>query len=343
MELKFDKEMDALLRKAAKSGAAAAPVLDSHLDADEISMFAENALPETARPRVVSHMADCDRCRTILANVIVMNAEDETVEAAAPLTTADSVEVETQRASWLSGLLTTKTLAFGFGALALLFAGFLGFAVIQNLNSGETQLAQADKSADTSSNRSEDNIFAPDTFESANSNAEVLDEDDKTAVDSKESEGTPLMVPKSEAVTGKDTARRAQVPAEDGFADRRDLGRSRENKPKAERLEDLEEDADAAVLSEMKPAPPLPPSPKPTVAEPAKPAITVRGGVARSKPADEVTTAQADKKRKADDPAPPPQVRPRSLRLGKGSAGRLLHAATVSGTTRPIRVRRQEI
>jgi hypothetical protein len=78
MEFEFDKEMDALLRKAAKSGLAETAA-DSHLDADEISMFAENAMPDAARSQAISHMADCGRCRTILSNVAVLNAGAENI------------------------------------------------------------------------------------------------------------------------------------------------------------------------------------------------------------------------------------------------------------------------
>ena len=55
MELEFDKEMDSLLRK---SGEASRGVLVGdkpdekpkvHLDADQLSAFAENAMPEKSR------------------------------------------------------------------------------------------------------------------------------------------------------------------------------------------------------------------------------------------------------------------------------------------------------
>ena len=77
MELNFDKEMDALLRQAARSGEFVSTNPQSHLDADEISAFAENALPEKTRSVYIKHFADCDRCRTILSNTILLNAEAE--------------------------------------------------------------------------------------------------------------------------------------------------------------------------------------------------------------------------------------------------------------------------
>ena len=60
----FDKEIDAILRKA--RGGESVILNNSHLDADEISAFAENALPDAARMRFTAHFADCGRCRKIL-------------------------------------------------------------------------------------------------------------------------------------------------------------------------------------------------------------------------------------------------------------------------------------
>ena len=79
MELDFDKEIDAILRNARRDSPA---MPDSrHLDVDEISAFAENAMPEKSRSLYAAHMADCDRCRKILSNTLVLNAEAVPVAA----------------------------------------------------------------------------------------------------------------------------------------------------------------------------------------------------------------------------------------------------------------------
>ena len=148
MEFEFDKEMDSLLRQAAK-GEDLFAIENSpteHIDADEISMFAENALPEKAKPRVMEHLADCDKCRTILSNVIVLNSEDE--KTSATIAPAQEVKAETVVASseltWYQKLFATRNLAFGMGALALIFAVGIGFVVIQNLsNSNSANLAKS--------------------------------------------------------------------------------------------------------------------------------------------------------------------------------------------------------
>ena len=136
MEIDFDKEIDTLLRKARSDG----PVLvgdaaaSGHLDADEISAFAENMLPERSRAMYMSHVADCDRCRKILSNVLVMNAEAAPKVAAAP----GVIQNAKQALPWYRRLLLFPNLAYVMGGLILVFAGFLGFTVIQNTGGGDS-------------------------------------------------------------------------------------------------------------------------------------------------------------------------------------------------------------
>jgi len=129
MELDFDKEIDALLRKArgGTEADAAAPGLP-HLDADEIAAFAENALPEKTRQAYIVHFAGCDRCRKILSQSILLNAEATQSAAAAREIAAPAVT----RPAWRQRLFGMPTVAYTMGALVLLFSGFLGLMVWQN-------------------------------------------------------------------------------------------------------------------------------------------------------------------------------------------------------------------
>lgn len=95
MEFEFDKEIDAILRKARRSGEIAAS-FDSHPDADELSAFAENALSEAANQRYTAHLADCTRCRKILSNIILFNAEAETETASSDV----AVEIAEVKTPW---------------------------------------------------------------------------------------------------------------------------------------------------------------------------------------------------------------------------------------------------
>lgn len=129
MELNFDKEMDALLRQAARSGEFMSTGAPTHLDADEISAFAENALPEKTRAVYIKHLADCDRCRGVLSNLILLNAEAETENASAP-----APVIAEAKTSWYRRIFAAPNLAYTLGGLVLLFGGFLGFLVLQSTN-----------------------------------------------------------------------------------------------------------------------------------------------------------------------------------------------------------------
>ncbi|MDQ3129948.1 MAG: hypothetical protein M3Q99_04190 [Acidobacteriota bacterium] len=181
----FDKEIDALLRQTAKGETAFAetnpdsrfkipkskiqnPKSKIHPDADEISAFAENALPEKLKPKYTAHFADCDRCRKILSNTISLNSEAEIVPAfsvAAPNISA------IKNIPWYQRIFAFPNAAYAMGALVVLFGGFLAFTLLQNVNnshrpevsmvsdsqpkaSGPSAESEPDFSANTMSNMS---------------------------------------------------------------------------------------------------------------------------------------------------------------------------------------------
>src|SRR5688500_8342144 len=118
MEIDFDKEIDTLMRKAHRDPPDLSGKSTSrHLDADEISAFAENAMPEGSRALYSVHLADCDRCRKILSNLLVMNSE------ALPAATSPGVITIAERAlPWHKRLLLFPNLAYLMGSLVLIFA-----------------------------------------------------------------------------------------------------------------------------------------------------------------------------------------------------------------------------
>ena len=142
MELEFDKEIDAILRRARGGGDAVANA-SPHLDADTIAAFAENALPETAKMSYTGHLADCDRCRKQLSHVILMNTEAaSSVDGAASSVSAPAT------VTWYQNLFKTSGLAVAMGALVLVFSTVLGYLVLQrsneSANSTVTQVANAE-------------------------------------------------------------------------------------------------------------------------------------------------------------------------------------------------------
>ena len=169
MELNFDKEIDALLRQTTRRGEFVSTDAQTHLDADEISAFAENALPEKARTVYVKHFADCDRCRTILSNLILLNVETATASFVA--TTSPKI-VET-KTPWYRRIFAAPNLAYTLGGLVLLFGGFLGFLVLQSTNN--FQNSEVSQIYETESKASGPNIGSGET--SYNSNAMSLNTD----------------------------------------------------------------------------------------------------------------------------------------------------------------------
>jgi hypothetical protein len=131
MELDFDKEIDALLRKAAAGGTSASgPAV--HLDAGDISAFAENALPDAAKKVFIAHFAECDRCRKILSQTILLNGEAEAEPSPLPAVAAAAPGP----LPWYRRILAPAAAAYTMGALVLLFSGFLGYMVLQNMSGG---------------------------------------------------------------------------------------------------------------------------------------------------------------------------------------------------------------
>lgn len=187
MELDFDKEIDALLRTMPKSDADFAGK-DKHLDADEISAFAENALPEKARKRYTMHLADCDSCRKNLSELILLNAENE------PEIVAEKAEAETvapAQIPWYRKLFAFPNLAYTMGALILAFVGLTAFIGLQNLNSGNSEVAQSN----TASRESETAPYAPSSMNSNASAAKSNDLSDSAQANSNVAENTAIISP----------------------------------------------------------------------------------------------------------------------------------------------------
>jgi hypothetical protein len=166
MELEFDKEIDALLRRTNRTspGAVTAPAA-GHLDADELAAFAENALPENSRQLYVAHLADCDDCRRTLST-FVSTAPEQAAAAAAP------TPITPITMSWYQRIFRVPNLAYTMGALVVLFSGIIGLLVYQNKTADlKTQVSQVRESAPS--------VSAPAPVEdvreqSANSSANVM-------------------------------------------------------------------------------------------------------------------------------------------------------------------------
>ena len=145
MELEFDKEIDSLLRKTgeAERGVLVADTPggkpDVHLDADQLSAFAENAIPERSRGLYMSHLADCDRCRRILSGLIALNTEAEPAEERL---VAPVIVPVIAAEPWYKRLLLPN-LAYVMGGLVLIFGGLITFSLLQSSMTGESTVSRS--------------------------------------------------------------------------------------------------------------------------------------------------------------------------------------------------------
>ncbi|MEK7725454.1 MAG: zf-HC2 domain-containing protein [Acidobacteriota bacterium] len=128
MEVNFDKQIDTILQDLAKGNTFAESPPVSHLDADELSAFAENVLPPKARLRAMEHLADCTNCRKTLTTFfsITNETQSETLhEEAKTIATIPTIP-------WYRQLFAFPTLSYAMGAMALLLVGMVGYLVLQN-------------------------------------------------------------------------------------------------------------------------------------------------------------------------------------------------------------------
>src|SRR5690349_7242486 len=75
MSQETNNEIDLLLRRMGRDNNGArnveVPVDDRHLDADELSSYAQNALPAAAHARYTEHVAECATCRRLVTELIL--------------------------------------------------------------------------------------------------------------------------------------------------------------------------------------------------------------------------------------------------------------------------------
>lgn len=138
MELEFDKEINAILRKARNGTTSATPAGGAgHLDAESVSLFVENAIPAKTRTTYTAHFADCDRCRTVLANAIRLNDQPAEHEAVVVAPVAEKT------VSWLEKIFRIPNLAMVMGALVITFGGIMGYVLFfNNAGSRNSDLAK---------------------------------------------------------------------------------------------------------------------------------------------------------------------------------------------------------
>lgn len=145
MENEFDKEIDVLLRGL--DGAAKISVSENeHLDADEIAAFAENAVPQNARLRYITHFADCDSCRETLKNFAELENEFQSQTVQNESVVANVIGAKTVAKTSFLDWFKLPILTYATAALTVLIIGTIAlFAIRQGSENAQTSVASVEK------------------------------------------------------------------------------------------------------------------------------------------------------------------------------------------------------
>src|SRR5829696_9428880 len=121
MKPEINNEMDLLLRRLGRS-ASDLPKDSDHLDVDELSSYAENALPAGARARYTEHLAECSSCRKLVAQLS---------SSVSVVTVAETPKVSEPSAlrKFLASLFSPTVLRFAVPALGLIVVAVIGLTV----------------------------------------------------------------------------------------------------------------------------------------------------------------------------------------------------------------------
>ncbi len=131
-----NNEMDILLRGLAKRASSVsdpgngAQQESAHLDADELNAFAERSIPPAARARYTAHLADCSRCRKLVATL--------SAAAGRPITEIKT-EDQAPMSFWqrVPALFSPAVLRFAVPALAMLAVVTVGIITFRQQQSGD--------------------------------------------------------------------------------------------------------------------------------------------------------------------------------------------------------------
>jgi len=128
MSKETNNEIDLLLRRMGRPGNGSGDRVetradDRHLDADELSSYAQNALPAAARAHYTEHLADCATCRRLVTELSLSLGA-----AAAPVAaTHEPGGLKT----FLASLFSPLVLRYVVPALGLIVVMIVGFVVLR--------------------------------------------------------------------------------------------------------------------------------------------------------------------------------------------------------------------
>ncbi len=183
MKQDFNDSVDSMLRDYARrvsaresfAGESRAPqrlAFDQdnmeHLDADEITAFAENALPAAARARTVAHLADCNECRQFV--VALTNAENissESVNRLPPQIVHARLSLRERFAAFFASHLALRYAVPAFAAV--LFVALIAGVILNRHQPDATLVASKQESQTIAVSTSSDTVNATNGNASASS------------------------------------------------------------------------------------------------------------------------------------------------------------------------------
>jgi cell division protein FtsN len=140
MKQETNNEIDLLLRRLSRRQDTSMPAAD-HLDTDELSSYAENALPAAARSRYTAHLAECSTCREL---VVQLSSSAGFVGAEE----SSRVREPSGLKKFLASLFSPMVLRYAVPALGFIIVAAIGFAVFRT-NRGTDFVAQRENAPTT--------------------------------------------------------------------------------------------------------------------------------------------------------------------------------------------------
>ena len=137
MRQEKNNEIDLLLRRLSRRQDASTSDAD-HLDADELSAYAENALPSAAHARYTEHLAECSECRTFVVQLSSAAGLAPAVETAKGLQPSGLRNI-------LASLLSPMVLRYAVPALGLIVVAAIGFFVLRQKASSPDFVARVER------------------------------------------------------------------------------------------------------------------------------------------------------------------------------------------------------
>ena len=146
----------------------------AHLDADELSAYAENALPARTRSRYTEHLADCDSCRTLVTELTLSSGIAGQLEKeVAPL--ASTVPVRSWR-DWMATIFAPTKLRYAASALAVVGIAAIAFMVFRGGRPARFETSEPQQSQNTpaTQNNAEPPLQSKQTGAEGNANSNSM-------------------------------------------------------------------------------------------------------------------------------------------------------------------------